>query len=152
MSRLKNLLRIALYGPIIFIYACYFNPLPTQTVDEPVKPYLNEFISLGNEICPAKIAEHPTYTIHIEPLAPEIAGVCTRLYFRFTISFNSLHWNKYSEDDKYQLIAHEASHCFFGINHSDDPYNYMYYAMNNLTKPLVIEQVKKNMRLHCGDK
>lgn len=148
---MTRLVRTLLYGSIICFTCWFFNPLSTQIVDEPLKPYFNEFVSISNEMCPGKVDEHPNYEVTLEPLNDDdIAGICSTLYFKFTVKINSKYWNKYDEDDKFQLVAHELSHCFYNIQHTDNPNNYMYFTLNKLIKPITLNQLKADFRKHCG--
>ncbi len=149
MSKLSNILRSLVYIPIICVYACYFNPFSTKKVDDQLKPYVDEALVIGNEVCPSRIESHSSYEIQFNDDDPEVAAYCQKRYFRFYIYVNKKHWNKYTEDDRYNLIFHEAGHCIFDLNHSDNPNNYMYYAMVDIPKPIVIEQAKRDMRKHC---
>lgn len=149
MLNLRNIVRICIYVPIIFTYIWYFNPLPTKKIDDQLKPYVNEVLFIGNQICPSRIESKSSYEIQFNDDDPEIAAYCQRKYFKFYIYVNQKHWGKYNEDDKFQLIAHELGHCIFDLIHSDDPVNYMYYSMNNLKKQDVMNQMIKDMRGHC---
>lgn len=150
MLSLRNILRIIFYTPIICVYACYFNPFSTKNVDDQLKPYVNEVLSIGNEICPSRIESHSIYEIQFNDDDPKVAAYCQKRYFRFYIFVNKKHWYEETEDDRFQLLAHELGHCIFDLDHVDDPTNYMYYAMNDLKKQDVTDQMKQDMRSHCG--
>ena len=139
------------YAIRIFALAYFFIPL---SISNPIlKPYKKEVMDIIKTHC--KMGEFnnpPKQFLYFRKLKDGLIGQCgrSRLGFFYTIEIDPGQWNTLSEEEKFETITHEISHCVLMEEHVDNPTNYMYYRLVSLPKELVIKQLLDNIKLRCG--
>ncbi len=145
MKILRMILLVILAITSIYTYTPYFY----TKVDPEIVPYFNEYKKIVLNKCGEVKELNQHYVIEFSTLDEGILGVCLLRPTRFTIQISSSWWNKLSEADRFQLIAHESFHCIFNEPHSSDPNSFMYASMNVLTKNETIQQINKLLEIRC---
>lgn len=134
---------------LLIVFLCY----PIHYVNPQLKPLTNEIFSIVNQYCKPGQYYNPRHTfVYFKKLKEPIVGQCGMGIQRYSIVLDPPYWNYYNINDKFQLLVHEFSHCILFKNHVDDPKNYMYYSMVNLTKEQIKEQFIKDLKEHCKEK
>lgn len=121
------------------------------SVDSEFQPYYNEYMTIVKENCNSSQYVTPRQLeIKFADLEyPEI-GVCKFNYFgRHIIEIDKKFWNRSNNDNRFNLMFHEQTHCVFHVGHTPDPNNFMYAALNYLTISQVNEQLKQFLKEHC---
>lgn len=130
-----------LYVPIKIIHKDYYN-------------YYQEYQNLLKNYCPS----HNFYVNQViiqpgnlDPVHTSIIGTCFNgKILSSIIIIDKSFWEIASNDQKYQLIMHEMSHCFINKRHIDNPFNYMYpYNDETLTKEVTKNQVINDIKEIC---
>lgn len=137
---------------ILFLTICYFFT-PVYYVNPQLKPLTNEIFSTVNQYCKPGQYYNPRHTfIYFKKLKEPIVGQCGFGIQKYTIQLDPSYWNIYNNDDKFQLLVHEFSHCILFKDHVNDRNNYMFASMVNLTKEQIMEQFIKDLKEHCEKK
>lgn len=135
------------FGLIFFILFYIFVPI-RYTVKELI-PYQNEALSLIKSYCrPWQFFNPPKQIVYFDNLKYPTIGYCSRDLTGFRVVFDKKVWDRLSSDDKFQSAFHEFGHCYLGLKHVDNPFNYMYYSdyivpSNDEVRQQFIEDLKK---------
>jgi len=143
-----RLIRNVLLGALIYVYL-----IPFTHTNEILTPYTNKVLAIVNTYCTKDQYSNPLHEyIYFAKLPPEEVGECGYGYNKFIIKIDRKFWFKANEDERHEVIFHEMYHCLFKKDHVDNPYNYMYYRMTNLTKEVIIQQFTDDVKRICkGD-
>jgi len=102
---------------------------------------------------PGQYFNPPNKSLYMTDLDLPTIGQCiTDKYDFFNIYIDRTFWKMSSKDIRFELVAHEMTHCLFFRNHVDNSSNFMYYAIRDLTKDQTIQQLIENLNTDCGDK
>ena len=68
------------------------------------------------------------------------------------IEIDSAFWDIANEDDKYNVMTHELTHCVLGENHSVTDYpHYMNDTLHELSQDVVNKQLDEIIERKCKD-
>jgi len=125
---------------------------PINIVDHRVLYYDQLFLGYLEKNCTKKRYMTPIQKIiKIEPMGVEYIGICyTNHITRINIIYNEVFWDRLTEDQRYSTAMHENMHCYFGIDHIDDPNHFMYKYENDVPKIVVYEQLIDLLRKLCN--
>lgn len=151
---MKKLLLRVLLGLLVLVGLYDFFPI--HYVSKPLTPEYNEIFSIVKANCSEEQYRHPNQVIvRLVNLNEEQTGEigwCGSTPFSYKIVFDEKFWNKADDTLKYELMAHEMTHCLFGRGHSEDSYNYMFYGLNThnlLSKEETTEQFMDVIKEEC---
>lgn len=134
---------------VLCFYLYYF--VPIHYTDQALKPYKEEIVQVTQKYCGNKYY-HPLHQyIYFKKLKPPTAAECVTKLNTYKILVDPTFW-KYADDNyKWRIITHELGHCLLGLDHVDNPQNYMYYDDDvYLTKEIVRYQFIQDLRRRCG--
>lgn len=138
-------IRNALLGAIIYIYF-----IPYSHTNQILIPYTNAVMKIVNTYCTKSEYNNPLHEyIYFSKLSQDDIGQCGFGYNKFTIKIDSKFWFRASEDERYETVFHEMYHCLFGKEHVDNPKNYMFYRIANLSKETVTQQFTDDVKKIC---
>lgn len=123
-----------------------------EVVDDPIKPYVNEYLALLKQACP-KFKYSKNYVIEIseELPKPEWVGLCTTKINGFHVQLLEKWWVATPNRVKRkELVYHELSHCFLRKEHEKSPSNYMHESLAGLDEDTFTSQAFIDMREYCG--
>lgn len=104
------------------------------TVEPEFKPYVREIKRDIKSFCNKDEFQHRNFKILFSNLSGDEIGLCQRNRKGFLITIDYRAWQHLTETTKYQLLAHEMSHCMLHLDHSKDDENYMNpYLRKNLS-------------------
>lgn len=133
------------------IIFCLFSLVNCKYIDNNLITYNNYYVELLKENCGEKYLHPRKILIAFDNLPSPQIGVCISNGVDFRIYFDKKYWLLSKNSERYQLFMHEASHCYLGIDHSPDEYNYMYYAQEHyLSEDIVYKQVINDIKKSCN--
>lgn len=144
---MRSLLYAVLCGYLLYTFA------PIQYITAPLAPYIKEVKSIIINNCKPGRYENPDHQlIYFRVLGETTIGACgySDLMHGFTIEIDPVYWLISDEADRFQLIAHEMTHCMLLLPHSEDKHSYMYPFVNPLSKQEVIRQMKEILNRQCN--
>lgn len=124
---------------------------PIRHTDKEIKPYLQDYLAFVDHYCyQHEMNLPPTRVIRFDKLDTqnEIA-YCSLSPIRFEIVFDREYWNFLSDEDKYQLAFHEFTHCYFGQEHIDYRFHFMFPSMTKIKKEKVDQQLANILTEKC---
>jgi hypothetical protein len=134
--------------------------IPHKDIDPGLQPYYDHFAQLVQVTCPnAEPMRTPGRLIlkfkEFDVEDPAV-GKCGVFLNTAEIQIDSVYWHFANVDQRYQLVMHELTHCFFKSFilakypfHTSDEGHYMYYRMNDLTTAETQMQVIEVARTYC---
>lgn len=123
--------------------------IPFTYIDSELKSYNDQFLVTMNQYCKTIPNDKPQKIIRLGGAGGSYIGVCKLGLSRWTIVFDRAYWNISNREDRFQLYAHEATHCYLDLDHSSDPGNYMYPSYIYLDPYVVQQQLINNLRKVC---
>lgn len=131
---------------------------PMPVVDSRLQPYYNEVVDKIFNRCSYYEVNWPyfrtsTITTH-ERLKdiPNAIGMCVYTNNKWDIFILDTFWADTTENKKYELIAHELSHCVLGTQHINQYGHYMHESTQNITKKEVMKQLDDVLAKRCFSK
>jgi hypothetical protein len=141
-----KLLRYALCILSIFYF---FGPVSFD--NKVLEPYKLEVMTMIQQHCyPSQYYNPKKQFLYFKQLTDGAIGQCVLNPFYYKIEIDPDYWRHLSEDERYQLLAHELTHCVLLIDHIDNKNDYMYYYMVDIPKDIVKKQLLENIKLRCG--
>lgn len=135
----------------VLLFFCIYVFTPISYCDKTLNPYVQEVLEITNQHCNKKQYYNPAHTyVYFKKMSGHMIGYCSPKINGYGITVDPLYWKYANEDDRFQLIAHEMTHCILGKDHVDNKHNYMYYSVYPLTKQIIIQQFIENLRSVCG--
>lgn len=125
--------------------------IPSHHTEAPLIPYEQNYLAKIENICPdgIKIRQRPQRVIQFGDLpSPEI-GLCAISMFRTVLTIDKQYWRVADEVEKLSLFEHEEGHCVLGLEHRDDPNNYMYFQAYPISKEELDKQVNNDIKENC---
>ena len=150
VKNLKNLFK----GSFFVISTSYLINFyyPRHSINEKIRPYANEFLSVVQEHC--SVYQYHGLdggVIEFSKLESPKIGICYNHITFYNVKIDEAYFNVSTEKTRFQLIAHELSHCMFGIDHIIDYNHYMNPVLNeDLEKDVVKKQVAEILIKRCG--
>lgn len=142
----KNL-KLFFYSFLISYIVFLF--IPSQSVDSDLTVLHNEFIKIADQSCPVK----PPSKITIQFADIYKDGVVGECYIKlkgFHINIDKEYFYRSNLLSQKQLIFHELTHCYYGIDHVEDKKHYMYAYMNKMeSEEILLNQVKTLLKERC---
>lgn len=118
-----------------------------------LKEYYMEVYNTIKLYCkPGQYFNPKSKTLYKSDLESPIIGICStdaEDYFKIYVDRN--YWDHASEDYRYELMAHEMTHCLFFENHVEDSKHYMYYQIRDLTKEQTKQQLIEFLKKKCNN-
>lgn len=146
----KTFFRIASVTTFVLAGFVYF---PIKRIDPALKGYYDYYQELKNEVCPSlKLYKPAKIIIDFGMKSGPYIGICYRSNIGFHITVDRQWWDHEDEQDRFQLMMHELSHCMLGLDHIEDPSNYMYPSFMYLDKDTVIQELTANFKAQCPSK
>lgn len=124
--------------------------VPFVRIDEEVKPYYNEFISIVKNECP-NLKTPKQLIVSFKTLKNEEIGLCTIYAFRREINFDPLSWGLSTNILRRQLVFHELTHCVLNVHHVKDSKHYMNAYIVYVPEEELILQLKNNIKEACNE-
>lgn len=144
----------------VFIWTKHFNTLKAvpklliNYIDPEIKPYHDNLWQMVEELCPKK-ANHwipPRRNISIEKINDgNVVGLCQNLTFAFSITVDKTYFKYSSDTMRYEVMAHEMGHCYFGLDHVDQKNNYMAPVIQALDLVELLRQWKETIKKECDE-
>lgn len=106
-------------------------------------PYTNETQNIIETYCTGKIYKYVSSVIDFNNLEDDEIGVCNFGKNVYTIEIDKRFWGVATENEKFQLVTHEMTHCLLHVLHLDKKDNYMYPIFTDIPKEKVISQLKE---------
>lgn len=117
------------------------------TVEPEFMPYVRQVRSDILIFCDKDEFQYKNFTILFADLKGPNVGICSRDSNGFLILVDQGSWQNMNEALRYELLAHELSHCMLHMNHSQNTENYMYPILRpNLT----IDETRTQMFFEIG--
>lgn len=126
-----------------------------RAVDEPLKPYVNDYFKLLEKYCPEhRYYKTDNYVIElVEDLDKDTwIGVCDSKFNGYHIQIKSLWWEKAPDYLKRELIYHEMAHCVIFQSHIDDIPHYMNTYFTPLSEITYTKQAIQDIKNYCASK
>lgn len=126
--------------------------VPIHYVNEELQPYYNEFFTYVDSKCKKEQINVPSQiVVDFGPMMSEgDIGYCIAIDgIRFKINIDKDYFIRSNEEQKFNLMVHELSHCVLSQKHSEDSRHYMYYMENGLSKEATIIQLKQVIEGIC---
>lgn len=116
-----------------------------------LKTYYMEVLNTVKLYCrPDQYFNPPHKTLINDNLDLPVIGMCdTDQSSYYKIFIDVTFWKSASEDIRYELMAHEMTHCLFFENHSDDSTNYMFPVIRDITKDQTKQQLIEFLQKTC---
>jgi hypothetical protein len=152
MQEVKQMLRVVNNALLFYLIIYLFAPLSIS--NEVLKPYKNAALDIIKQHCiKGQYFDPPKQFLYFTNLPDNEIGECDipRSYAYYIIKIDSSYWNRATEEQRYEVMVHEMTHCTLFLQHSDDKNNYMYYSIVGLTTLEVNKQFIDNLRSHCGN-
>lgn len=148
MTSLK--VRLCIYAMILGSLLYIIRPYSKSEIESAVKPHYIEFMSLVTQYCKEDQYFHPHFKIQFRHLPNSIIGLCSIYPRSFIVYFDKKFWDDNEDLARFQLVAHELSHCILGLEHVKDPYNYMAPSFINISKKELYNQIKEVLKRKCS--
>lgn len=124
--------------------------LPYTKIDPVLGMYYNTIKYAVDRDCPSQDYYHPNQILmKFDNLQGQTIGMCTRTINRYTIRIDSSWWSEARQDERFQLMAHELSHCILGADHVDDRHSFMSSTFQTLSMSEVILQLRELIKEKC---
>lgn len=130
---------------------------PERNIDKELKPAHDRYMFFVENICkkgqyfyPLKV--NVIYGDLQEDKKKHLRTVGECYYdppIRFKIVIDREYYKDAPQLEQFQLMAHEMRHCLFGVDHSQDPNNYMYYKMPDITLDELERQIIADLETSC---
>lgn len=124
---------------------------PIHRVDKELDMYHQMFMSVVRYNCKEDEYYQPNQLI--VDFSPDSdwnnLGTCQTGLSRSEIHINKDEWVGLSDDDKFQLMMHEETHCVLKLDHIDDDGHYMSPAMHEIPWYKTVYQVMTLVRSVC---
>ena len=147
MGKLLNVLSF------VVLFCCLEpTPLADVTVHEQLSPLVNEYVKTLGVICPKyKMPTQVTIGFGVPRNNEDWVGLCHQVGNVKQIYIDPQYWfDPERETHRRVLMFHELGHCLLGLEHSSDPYNYMYKSVIITPDFIVNIQVRQDMKRVCG--
>lgn len=137
------------YAIYLLSLLCILGPISLN--NKTLEPYKEEVLAIIQEHCNMFQYNNPIdQFLYFKRLNDGVVAQCLYSPFFYTIEVDPDYWKHMTEDERFQTMAHEMTHCTLLLQHVDNPYNYMYYRMVDISKKEVIKQLEKNLKDSCG--
>lgn len=150
-----RLFTVILYAVLGFTLSLYYNTYYVKTVDPKIQPYYDVFMYHVEKKCDSSQYKNSSFKINFNKLEEkddaQTIGVCYTFKYsdKFSIELSEAYWDSAPDEARYHLIAHEALHCLFNLDHVDDPRDIMYFRLNYLNMDEVVRQIDKYLEREC---
>lgn len=150
-----RLFTLVLYFTLGFAINLYYNTYYVKDIDPRIKPYYTNFMIQVENKCNSSQYKNSSYQIKFNKLEEKddsyTIGVCYTFKYsdKFKIDLSEEYWNMADEVAKYHLIAHEGLHCLFGLDHSDNPKDVLFYRLNYIPMEELVKQVDMYLESQC---
>lgn len=135
---------------LLLIISTYF--IPERYIHPNLKKEYNEVFDIINYKCDKKQYLTPIQEIidFSDNLQPAFVGLCSTNHLTLIrIQFSTSQWGMATETQKFHTMAHEIMHCYFGLDHIDDPNHFMYEYRTILPKALIMSQLTDILNEKC---
>lgn len=130
---LRRRARTILYGiEAIMLLITLSITVPYRSVEPRLTPYVTRYMSMIKKVCRDGEYNRPHRRIigfgetrNIDKDSADTIGWCMIRWGQYRITIDEPFFNGLSEDGKFQLMAHELTHCVLGLDHRDDVVDYM---------------------------
>lgn len=154
---LAKMARYLVYGlEAILILFSVAVASPYVSVDSKLKPYHDEYMRMVKEVCrpgeynkPIKRVVGFGDTAAVDKDSPDAIGWCLSTNLGYKIMIDRKFWLSLDTDEKFQLMAHEMSHCVLGLEHRLHGYDYMAPAFFKLEPRIMRDQVRLDIEARC---
>lgn len=143
-----KLLRYVLFALSLFYI---FGPVSIDNKD--LEPHKMEIINIIKQHCTEGQYFHPRKQfLYFRTLPKYEIGRCfyNPLHLYYGIEIDTDQWKYATENQRFELFAHEVTHCALLLPHVDNPNNYMYYMRSNLSRETIMSQLLENIKRKCG--
>lgn len=109
----------------LFVLVFNISPAFAGTVDEAFKPYVKVIKRDIKTFCSKDEFQHKNFRILFSTLPGHEVGLCVRNHSGFRIFIDPLSWETMGVASRYEVLAHEMSHCMLHLDHTADKQSYM---------------------------
>lgn len=135
----------------ICLLAIFYFFGPVSFDNKTLEPYKIEVMDIIHKHCDNSQYYNPRKQfLYFKHLTGGAVGECSINPWYYKVQIDPYYWKHFTEDEKFQVIFHEYTHCALLLNHVDNKNNYMYYMMVDLPKEVLIKQFLENVKLRCG--
>lgn len=152
MDNNKSLLKAYMFIVLIAFFVLINVVTPTsKEIDKSINVHYTHYMRLVDEFCTKDQYFNPiSYNITLKSLERPYIGFCHYIGSYYEITLSRSYWMTSSDDDRFQLLAHELTHCLFEAEHTDDPNNFMYASHSRtMTMPEIEDQVRFYLSNTC---
>lgn len=143
------MLKMLKYVLCILCIFYFFGPISFD--NKTLEVYKVEVLKIIQDHCyPSQYYNPRKQFVYFKHLTDGVVGQCALNPWYYKIEIDPTYWKHMSEDERFQVMAHEMTHCLLLLDHVDNRYNYMYYMMVDLPKKTVIDQLLVNLKYRCG--
>jgi hypothetical protein len=118
-------------------------------IETELQPYFNEFNDQVKETCKDNYKLPRGLVIGFSIIAPPVVGYCIKTPIEWLVAIDRLNWVLSDESERYALMMHELTHCYFRTGHTSDPDHYMYSETRPIKPEVVKKQYQKIIREEC---
>jgi hypothetical protein len=142
---------LKLFRYVLCVFAIFYLFGPISFDNKTLEPYKIEIMDIIKKHCNNDEYYNPLKQfLYFQRQGNEVIGQCNLNNFYYSITIDPDYWKHFTEDEKFQLVAHEVFHCALGFLHVDNPNNFMYYRMVDLNRSTVISQMESYLKFRCG--
>jgi hypothetical protein len=135
---------------LLLLFSC---APPEHVYDDAFTPYVVKFKEMRKESCSSydEDLDQSHQFIKFETLMPSYLGLCAMGPDSFTIKIDKGFWSRASEDERYEVIMHELTHCFLYMGHINEKNHYMNPNEQRITKEMVDKQMVDIFKSKCDE-
>lgn len=130
--------------------------VPYRSVEPRLKPYVDRYMTMIKQVCRNGEYNHPRRrfigfgeTRNIDKDSADTIGWCQFRWGQYRIIIDEPFFNTLSESSKFQLIAHEMTHCVLMLDHRDDVTDYMNSEFTEQDPTLVEAEIMMDAEAIC---
>lgn len=142
-------------GSIVIVsYNLMLSYVPEVNIDPRLKPYYDYTMTTIKQRCTERQYNNTRrITIQFEKMKLPVIGECLHnLFGSYKININEEYWEEATYVERKELFLHESTHCIFLVGHSDNPLNYMYPYLNQMSEQELDRQFNELLTQKCGGK
>lgn len=150
LSYLLRMFLVIFYAISIFILLV--NCAPTRRIDPELIPYDLAFDDVVSQYCDKTQYNYNPLQVSIEfdNLDYPTLGYCSVNHMgSYSIRIDRTAWDRFSPEERKQLISHEKTHCLFRVGHSIDPTNYMFAYFSKMEDNELDRQIILFLKAEC---
>lgn len=121
---------------------------PVYFVDTELSPYKDRYDSIIDNHC--KVPYIHKFSLSFVSDMDSVVGLCQRNIIETSVNveISRKYWDEASEKERFAVVAHELTHCYFGVDHVQEQWHYMYKEVTDVVA--IEDQIINTVRKYCG--